>query len=223
MAKIGKQDVPNYMEQLEKETMNDIWIKKDTSFVDNSDFIRKQTKRMSDTIHHGVEQAVQRMIFMGYTTDELEISTVNSHEGFTIQVGVKKKHRKISEFEVFLDRMYLGTKIKAGALIRQFTKNRDISPRILSDFGMTSGEISDLHSGMYSRGYMVVTCDFFHDCQKIPVGSVEVQEGEPKPFVKNCPVCEKKIKPMTSWWGGYRYQLSEQIYETLIENYGEPE
>lgn len=224
---IPTNNVSKIMAQLERETMTGIWMKSPNlisgTSAENtfkpSPFIQDAVKKMSDTIHSGVEQAVQRMLDMGYRTDEIEITTVNGTEGFTIQVRSRLKHRRATEFEIMLLRMW--KEETAHKLLHHFAKSDDLSFRALESIGLSNSEVSELHAKFNSSGYLVVTCDLFHSCSPDPVGCYEVLEGEKRAIMSHCPSCLQPIDAHHAWWGGYRYKLSavaREIAKIAVEN-----
>jgi len=222
---IPTNNVSKIMAELEEETMKGIWLKSPNliSGTSASHTIKptpwEAVKKMSDTIHSGVEQAVRRMLDMGYRTDEIEINTINGTEGFTIQVRSKIKHRKASEFEIMLLRMW--KEETAHKLLHHFAKSDDLSFRALKSVGLSNSEASELHAKFNSSGYLVVTCDLFHSCSPDPIGCYEVLEGEERAIMSHCPSCLQTIDPHHAWWGGYRYKLSapaREIAKIAVEN-----
>jgi len=217
MVLINEKDAVNYLEILEKDVMKGIWMK-DKFDQEQTDLVKGTTKKVQETIRAGVEQAIQRMLEMGYRMDEIEISTTNSGEGLTIQIRSKIKHRRMTEFELMLRRMFNEDAVKR--ILKWLSKSDDIDQATLKrECSLHDIDIQDLHATMYSHKYLIVTQDLFHDCHPQPVTTVEVQETHPKPVIKHCPKCEEKIELGTSFWGGYHYRLSPALFASIKGEY----
>ena len=210
---ISTQKLINVFEQIEKETMKGIWMKNKFD-QEQTDLINGTTKKVQDTIHAGVEQAVHRMFEMGYRLDEIEINPTNSGEGLTTQIRHKLRHRRMTEFEIMLQRMFNEDAVKR--VMKWLSVSNDIDSRTLQrECDLHPLDVQDLHANMHSYKYMIVTQDLFHRCSPKPFATIEVQEGATKPAIKHCPGCEEKIELGTSFWGGYHYRLSPELFETL--------
>lgn len=212
------EDEANKMYQHYKKARKDdgIFTRAAAMYVD-PDAVKQIKEKFHITIVEGTEQAIRRMLDMGYSLEDLELNQLNVDGGFLIEVRAKREPRDLTELEYRLQRLFLGVedwKTHVRNILDYFARSRDISFTALRKLGLPEYVQSDLRNTLFSIGYADVECDLYHDCRPgIPVGSVVVKEGTPKPKVKTCPACEQKIEPMTSYWGGYRYMLSKYQHD----------